>query len=100
MSSASLQRFGCYARSLVRNSDDAEDLVHDDALLRAYEKKQSFRRGNNLRTWLLSIMHNAHIDRIRQDRSLARRHDEAAVETEQSLQAGQEPLSVRASGRD
>ena len=87
-----------YARSLVRNSDDAEDLVHD-ALLRAYEKKQSFRRGGNLRTWLLSILHNAHIDRIRQDRSLARRHDEAAVEAEQSLQAGQEPPSVRASGR-
>ena len=72
MSSASLQRFGCYARSLVRNSDDAEDLVHDDALRRAYEKKQSFRRGGNLRTWLLSILHNAHIDRIRKDRSLAR----------------------------
>ena len=78
-----------YARSLVRNSDDAEDLVHD-ALLRAYEKKQTFRRGGNLRTWLLSIMHNAHIDRVRQDRSLARRHEGAAVETEQSLLAGQE----------
>jgi len=71
-----------YARSLVRNVDDAEDLVHD-ALLRAYEKKQSFRRGGNLRTWLLSIMHNAHIDRVRQDRSLARRHDEAAVRLQQ-----------------
>jgi len=78
-----------YARSLVRNADDAEDLVHD-ALLRAYEKKQSFRRGGNLRTWLLSIMHNTHIDRLRHDRSLARRHDDAAVQTEQSLQAGQE----------
>ena len=78
-----------YARSLVRNSDDAEDLVHD-ALVRAYEKKQSFRRGGNLRTWLLSIMHNAHIDRVRQNRSLARRHDEAAVEADQSIEAGQE----------
>ena len=52
-----------YARALVRNADEAEDLVHD-ALIRAYEKKQSFRRGGNLRTWLLSILHNAHIDRL------------------------------------
>lgn len=78
-----------YARSLVRNSDDAEDLVHD-ALVRAFEKRKSFRSGGNLRTWLLSILHNAHIDRLRQNRSLTRRHDEAAVEAEQSLPAGQE----------
>jgi len=56
-----------YARSLVRNSDEAEDLVHD-ALVRALEKKKSFRSGGNLRTWLLSILHNAHIDRLRQNR--------------------------------
>lgn len=78
-----------YARSLVRNSDEAEDLVHD-ALVRAFEKRKSFRSGGNLRTWLLSILHNAHIDRVRRNRSLTRRHDEAAVEAEQSLPAGQE----------
>ncbi|MBB3312232.1 RNA polymerase sigma-70 factor (ECF subfamily) [Rhizobium sp. BK196] len=78
-----------YARSLVRNSDEAEDLVHD-ALIRAFEKRKSFRSGGNLRTWLLSILHNAHIDRVRQARSLTRRHDEAAVEAEQSLPAAQE----------
>ena len=78
-----------YARSLVRNSDEAEDLVHD-ALVRAFEKRKSFRSGGNLRTWLLSILHNAHIDRLRRNRSLTRRHDEAAVEAEQSLPAGQE----------
>ncbi|MBY3131774.1 sigma-70 family RNA polymerase sigma factor [Rhizobium laguerreae] len=78
-----------YARSLVRNSDEAEDLVHD-ALVRAFEKRKSFRSGGNLRTWLLSILHNAHIDRLRQNRSLTRRHDEAAVEAEQALPAGQE----------
>lgn len=38
-----------YARSLVRNSDEAEDLVHD-ALVRAFEKRKSFRSGGNLRT--------------------------------------------------
>ncbi|OWO95575.1 RNA polymerase subunit sigma [Rhizobium esperanzae] len=78
-----------YARALVRNSDEAEDLVHD-ALVRAFEKRKSFRSGGNLRTWLLSILHNAHIDRLRRNRSLMRRHDEAAIEAERSLPAGQE----------
>lgn len=78
-----------YARSLVKNSDDAEDLVHD-ALLRAYERKKTFRHGANLRNWLLSILHNVHIDRLRKTRSLNRRHDEAAVEAEQSLPAAQD----------
>lgn len=78
-----------YARSLVRNADEAEDLVHD-ALVKAYERKSTFRRGANLRTWLLSIVHNAHIDRLRQNRSLARRHEEAATEFEQALPASQD----------
>ncbi|EJK80635.1 sigma-70 family RNA polymerase sigma factor [Agrobacterium sp. SHOUNA12C] len=78
-----------YARSLVRNADEAEDLVHD-ALVKAYERKASFRRGANLRTWLLSILHNAHIDRLRQKRSLNRRHEEAAVEFEPALPASQD----------
>ncbi len=86
---AQLSSLRRYARSLVRNADDAEDLVHD-ALLRAYERKSTFRRGANLRSWLLSIVHNAHIDRLRRDRSMTRRHDGAAVEMEQSLAAGQE----------
>jgi RNA polymerase sigma-70 factor (ECF subfamily) len=78
-----------YARSLVRNADEAEDLVHD-ALVKAYERKSTFRRGANLRTWLLSIVHNAHIDRLRKARSMSRRHDEAVVEMEPSMPAGQD----------
>jgi RNA polymerase sigma-70 factor, ECF subfamily len=78
-----------YARSLVRNADEAEDLVHD-ALVRAYERKSSFRRGANLRTWLLSIVHNAHIDRLRKSKSMMRRHNEAAVDIEPAIPADQE----------
>src|SRR5215217_3086478 len=54
-----------YARSLVRNQNDVEDLVHD-ALVRAYERKSTFRKGANIRNWLLSIVHNTHIVRLRQ----------------------------------
>jgi RNA polymerase sigma-70 factor (ECF subfamily) len=66
-----------YARSLVRNPDDAEDLVHD-ALVKAYERHSTFRSGGNLRNWLLSIVHNTHIDRLRRHRSTETRHQAAA----------------------
>ena len=46
---ASLRR---YARSLVRDSDEAEDLVHD-ALVKAYERKQGFRTGESILLFLL-----------------------------------------------
>lgn len=78
-----------YARSLVRDSTDAEDLVHD-TLVRAYERRKTFRRGANLRNWLLAILHNAHIDRLRKSRSLTRRHDAAAEEAEQAVPPAQE----------
>jgi RNA polymerase sigma-70 factor (ECF subfamily) len=50
-----------YARSLTRNETQAEDLVQD-TLVRAYERRGSFRAGGNLRGWLLSILHNTFID--------------------------------------
>ncbi|CZT34163.1 RNA polymerase sigma-70 factor, ECF subfamily [Rhizobium sp. 9140] len=67
-----------YARSLVRNPDDAEDLVQD-ALMRAYERRPSFRQGANLRTWLMSVLHNTHIDSLRRKRSQTQRVEEAAL---------------------
>ena len=40
-----------YARTLTRDEIQAEDLVHD-ALVRAYERRTTFRAGADLRTWL------------------------------------------------
>jgi RNA polymerase sigma-70 factor (ECF subfamily) len=65
-----------YARALTRDAHEAEDLVHD-ALLRAYERRGSFRRGGNLRGWLLSILHNAFIDSRRARHAEAAREDAA-----------------------
>lgn len=62
-----------YARSLTRDPDEADDLVHD-ALVKAYERQASFNTGGNLRSWLLSIVHNTHIDRLRDRGSVERRH--------------------------
>lgn len=65
-----------YARSLARNGDDAEDLVQA-ALVRALERRASFRHSGSLRGWLLAILHNVFIDGRRA------RQAEAARETAQ-----------------
>ncbi|HWK66200.1 MAG TPA: sigma-70 family RNA polymerase sigma factor [Rhizobiaceae bacterium] len=78
---ASLRR---YAMSLARNPVDAEDLVHD-TLVRAYERRNTFHHDGNLKRWLLSILHNVHVDAIRSQRSAAVRERQVAssVETEE-----------------
>jgi RNA polymerase sigma factor (sigma-70 family) len=79
-----------YARSLTRDSTEAEDLVHD-ALVRAYERRGTFRSGGNLRAWLLSIVHNAFIDGLRSRTSEAARVQQAAgYLADTSIQAPQE----------
>lgn len=59
-----------YAGSLSRGGEEAEDLVHD-TLVRALERRSTFRHGRNLRVWLLSILHNCFVDRLRRQRSQA-----------------------------
>jgi RNA polymerase sigma-70 factor, ECF subfamily len=83
---ASLKR---YARSLVRNNADAEDLVHD-ALLKAYERRSTFRTGANLRNWLFAILHNTHVDTQRSRKSRQARDDAAAMDRDQIYPAAQE----------
>ncbi|TIV68196.1 MAG: sigma-70 family RNA polymerase sigma factor, partial [Mesorhizobium sp.] len=78
-----------YARSLTRDSADAEDLVHD-ALVRAYERRGTFRSGGNLRAWLLAIVHNIFIDRMRSRRSEATRIEQAGRLAGQSVAASQD----------
>jgi RNA polymerase sigma-70 factor (ECF subfamily) len=84
-----------YARSLTRDGADAEDLVHD-ALVRAYERRGTFRAGGNLRAWLLTIVHNVFIDRMRSRRSEAARIEQAGHLADGSVPASQDH-SVRLS---
>lgn len=53
-----------YARVLTRNHADADDLVQD-CLERAISRAASFRADGDLRSWLFSILHNAHLDERR-----------------------------------
>jgi len=58
---ASLRR---YARALIRNRSDADDLVQE-ALARALSHADKFAAGTNLRAWLFTIMHNVHVNQLR-----------------------------------
>ncbi|HBF28117.1 sigma-70 family RNA polymerase sigma factor, partial [Rhizobium sp.] len=80
-----------YAMSLVRDADDAEDLVND-ALVRAYERHNSFHRDGNLRRWLFAILHNTHIDQVRRKKSGARRDALAAELADSVVESGQEQV--------
>ncbi|WP_169194045.1 sigma-70 family RNA polymerase sigma factor [Devosia sp. MC1541] len=53
-----------YALTLAREPQNAEDLVQE-TLVRAYEKRRSFKIGGSLKTWLMSIMHNCFVDGYR-----------------------------------
>src|SRR5215813_9798004 len=53
-----------YARSIARNRSAAEDLVQT-TVTRALEKQHLFRPDTNLRGWLLTIMHNDHVNGTR-----------------------------------
>jgi RNA polymerase sigma-70 factor (ECF subfamily) len=61
-----------YAGALTRDHAEAEDLVHD-ALVRAYERRATFRPDRDLRSWLLAILHNIFVDRARRRRSETQR---------------------------
>ncbi|WP_102958058.1 sigma-70 family RNA polymerase sigma factor [Mangrovicella endophytica] len=78
-----------YALSLTRDPAEAEDLVHD-ALLRALEGRSRFRQGQSLRPWLMSILHNSFIDRLRTRRAEAVRNAEISLRVEPAIDAGQD----------
>ncbi|MEQ5776054.1 MULTISPECIES: RNA polymerase sigma factor [unclassified Thalassospira] len=78
-----------YARALVRNSHDAEDLLQD-CLVSAYGNAQSW-RGINRKAWLMKIMTNLNYNRLRKQRSTRALFDEDGeniVETVASPPAG------------
>ncbi|MCM2502631.1 sigma-70 family RNA polymerase sigma factor [Aureimonas altamirensis] len=82
-----------YARSLTRNPDDAEDLVHD-TLLRAVEKRDQFKAGQELRPWLMSILHNRFVDGTRRRRADRIRDDALALAAVATVDGSQE-ISAR-----
>ncbi len=66
------------AMSLTRNSADAEDLVQD-TLLRAYRAIDRF-DGRYPRAWLLTILRNAQVNRVRRKRPELLRDPDTTME--------------------
>jgi len=60
-----IPRLRRYARALVRDASRADDLVQD-TLVRALAKQHLWQPGTNLRAWLFTLLHNQHINNIRQ----------------------------------
>lgn len=61
---ACIPRLRRYARALVGNRAEADDLVQD-TMERGWSKLPSWRRGSDMRAWLFGIMHNLWIDQAR-----------------------------------
>ncbi len=78
-----------YARWLVGEGAEAEDLV-GDTMLRALERRDQFRGESSLRTWLHQILHHRAIDRSRHAS-----HELSVEDVERSW--GDEQFSVDAS---
>jgi RNA polymerase sigma-70 factor, ECF subfamily len=53
-----------FARSLTRNGDRADDLVHD-ATVRALAAAHQFAMGSNFKAWIFTILRNCHYNEIR-----------------------------------
>ncbi len=66
---AAIPRVRRYARSLVFDAQNADDLVQS-VLERALGHWRQFDPRRDIVLWLLSIAHNAHLDALRRDRRL------------------------------
>jgi RNA polymerase sigma factor (sigma-70 family) len=78
-----------YARSLTRDTLRADDLVHD-TLVRALEMQGTLRPNTNLRTWMMTVLHNAFIDEQRRRQVEARHADTLVRMTEDMAPPAQE----------
>jgi RNA polymerase sigma-70 factor, ECF subfamily len=59
-----IPRLRRYARSLMRSSDRADDLVQE-TLLRAIAKAHLWQIGTDIRAWLFTLMHNQYVNMVR-----------------------------------
>ncbi|MGE4324263.1 MAG: sigma-70 family RNA polymerase sigma factor [Sphingobium sp.] len=78
-----------YARALTRDDSAADDVVQD-ALLKALEKRHTFRPGGSRRRWLLAIVHNIFISARRRAQAEERRNARFAETLADRLEPDQE----------
>ena len=91
---AEIPRLRRYARALVGDDGEADDLIQD-TLERALARLDQWRDGDTPRKWLFSILHNLHVDALRRR---SRRPPHVGLENVGADQS--EPAVDGASGRD
>lgn len=74
-----------YARLLTGDAARADDLVQD-TLERACTKWSLWQPGTALKSWLLTLMHNIHLNQRRD-----RRHDDGAASLDEAPEPSHEP---------
>ncbi|WP_371874510.1 RNA polymerase sigma factor [Undibacterium terreum] len=90
---ACIPRLRRYARALVSDHAQADDLVQD-TLERAWNKLALWRNGSDMRAWLFGIMHNLHVNQVRKPALATVAMDEDAFA--QAVRASQsDQLEVR-----
>ena len=92
---AALPRLRRYARVLTGDMHRADDLVQD-TLARAWEKRQLWQAGSDLRAWLFTIMHNVHVNQYSMRQ---REFAQASLDADEGPAAGWE-IPVRATQSD
>ena len=91
---AEIPRLRRYARALLGDDGEADDLIQD-TLERALARLEQWRDGDNPRKWLFSILHNLHVDGLRRKSRRPPHVGLDSVGVEQSA-----PAADGASGRD
>ena len=83
-----------YARLLTGDAARADDLVQD-TLERACVKWSLWQPGSALRSWLLSLMHNLHLNHLRDWR-----HDDGHADLDDVPEPAHDPLAQAAARMD
>ncbi len=78
------------AQILSRNQTEADDLAQE-TLIKAFAALETFRHGTDARAWLMRILRNARIDRLRSDK---RRQGEARLDAGDIEVAAPEPTEA------
>jgi RNA polymerase sigma-70 factor (ECF subfamily) len=84
-----IPRLRRYARALLRNREDADDLVQD-CLERAWTRSHRWKPDTDLRAWLFTIMHNLYVNTIRRSQRHHMRTLEDVREPADPTLSGQE----------
>jgi len=74
----SIPHLRAFARSLTRNRDRADDLVHD-AAVRALAAAEQFTPGTNFKAWIFTILRNLYYNEGRKDHARSVPFDETTV---------------------